>query len=154
MAASANAADPASATVVWTGMVPGSLASNSVIITGENGSLLELTGDVVAAADGKFKTSEIVLEAHKNSGDAASPTVGELALANWTVSDMNANYDNKQHPDQTLEAYVNGDKVAKGASVDGKETIKVFLKQTAELDSASVADTTVQASLTMMADLV
>jgi hypothetical protein len=155
MAANANAADPASATVVWTGLVPGSVASDSVIITGEDSSTLELTGQIVAEADGTFQTSNIVLEAHSNTAEAgAAPVIGALASANWTVHSMNATYDNAVQPGQTLEAYVDGNKVAKGDSVKSKQSISVSLKQTAALDSADVADTTVQASLTVMADLV
>ncbi|MEZ9156390.1 hypothetical protein AB4510_18840 [Vibrio sp. 10N.222.54.B12] len=155
MAANANAADSASATVVWTGLVPGSIASDSLIITGEDSSTLELTGEIVAEADGTFQTSNVVLEAHKNTATSgAEPVIGALASANWTVHSMNATYDNAVQPGQILEAYVDGSKVAKGDSVDNKQSISVSLKQTAELDSANVADTTVQASLTVMADVV
>lgn len=155
MAANANAAGPASATVVWTGLVPGSIASDSVIITGKDSSLLELTGEIIAEADGKFQTSNIVLEAHSNTATAGNdPVIGALASANWTVHSMNATYDNLEQVGQTLEAYVDGSKVDLGDSVDGKQSISVSLKQTAELDAAEVADTTVQATLTVMADLV
>lgn len=154
MTVNANAADPASGTVVWTGLVPGSISSGSLIITGENSSMMELTGTIVAEADGTFQTSNVVLEAHENTGTADAPVIGELASANWTVHSMNATYDNVAQPGQTIEAYVDGTKVAKGETITGKESISVSLQQTAQLDSADVADTTVQASLTVMADLV
>ncbi|MEZ8236621.1 hypothetical protein AB6C62_24310 [Vibrio splendidus] len=155
MAANANAADSASATVVWSGLVPGSIASDSLIITGEDSSTLALTGTIVAEADGTFETSNVVLEAHNNTADedGGEPVIGALASANWKVTSMNATYNSAEQPGQTLEAYVDGSKVSKGETVGNKQFISVSLKQTAELDSTNVADTTVQASLTVMADV-
>ena len=167
MAATANAAETttetttettastpgAFATLVWTGTVPNSQASSGLIITGLDSNLTGFNGVVVADVDGTFETESIVLEAHKNdAAEGASPVVGELTNANWTVTGYDVKYDNKAPSKSNIEVYLNDQLTALNASVSDVNTVKARLKQTEELTAEEVGGTSVQATLTLMAD--
>lgn len=154
MAVSAGANASSNATVVWSGVVPTTSASDALIITGLLGDTTALNGTITASTDGVFESDIIVLESHVNDGDAATPVIGALASANWTFVDASVTYDGIANPAQTVEIDVNGEPVSVGEVVSGEETISTKVKQTAVLPEAEVGGTTVQASVTVMADLV
>lgn len=154
MAASAGANAASNATVVWSGTVPTANASDKLVITGQFGDLTSLTGVIKATSDGQFETNELVLESHANTGTAASPVVGDLASANWTLSNASITYDGLANAAQIIEVEVNGAAVAVGGEIKDVETISTKIKQTNALPEAEVGNTTVQATLTVMADIV
>ncbi|MFA0058114.1 hypothetical protein [Vibrio echinoideorum] len=154
MAASAGANASSNATVLWSGVVPATNATDALIITGLAGDITALNGTITPSTDGVFESDTIVLESHVNDGDAANPVIGALASANWTLVDAAVTYDGIANPAQTVEIDVNGAPVAVGEVVSGVETISTKVKQTAALPEAEVGGTTVQASVTVMADLV
>lgn len=154
MAASAGANAASNATVLWSGVVPTTSASDALIITGLAGDTTALNGTITPSTDGVFESDTIVLESHVNDGDAATPVVGALASANWTIVDASVTFDGTANPSQAVEVDVNGAPVVVGDVVSGVETISTKVKQTAVLPEAEVGGTTVQASVTVMADLV
>ncbi|WP_061019326.1 hypothetical protein [Vibrio splendidus] len=156
MAASAGANAASNATVLWSGIVPTTSASDALVITGLAGDTTALNGAITASSDGVFESDTIVLESHINDGDADAeiPVVGALASANWTLVDASVTFDGLANPSQAVEVEVNGAPVVVGDVVPGVETISTKIKQTAVLPEAEVGGTTVQASLTVMADLV
>ncbi|URM15068.1 hypothetical protein KLJ63_06480 [Vibrio splendidus] len=154
MAASAGANAASNATVIWSGVVPTTNASDALIITGLAGDTTALNGTITPSTDGVFESDTIVLESHLNDGDAATPVVGALASANWTLVDASVTFDGVANPSQAVEIDVNGAPVAVGDVVSGEETISTKVKQTAVLPESEVGGTTVQASVTVMADLV
>ncbi|MFA0106220.1 hypothetical protein AB4441_14510 [Vibrio splendidus] len=154
LALSANVNAAANATAVWTGTVPVVNADDTIVITGFSGDLTALNGTITAGTDGVFESDTIVLESHLNDGDAATPVVGALASANWTLVDASVTFDGVANPSQAVEIDVNGAPVVVGDVVSGEETISTKVKQTAVLPESEVGGTTVQASVTVMADLV
>ncbi|WP_086968315.1 hypothetical protein [Vibrio coralliirubri] len=154
MAASAGANAAAKADMVWSGVVPTTSASDALTITGLAGNPQALYGTITPSTDGVFESDAIVLEAHINDGDATNPIVGALALANWTLVDAVVTYDGVTNPAQVVEVDVNGAPVVVGDVVSRVETISTKVKQTAVLPQAEVGGTNVQASVTVMADLV
>lgn len=155
MALSAGANAASNATVVWTGLVPSSSASDTMVITGLSGDQTALNGTITPTTDGIFETDAIVLESHTNdSGDPAAPTVGALVAANWTLVDAAVTYDGAANPAQVLEVNINGAPVVVGGAVAATETISATVKQTSALPESEVGGTTVQASVTVMADVV
>ncbi|MFA0345375.1 hypothetical protein AB4486_00045 [Vibrio sp. 10N.222.55.C6] len=154
MAVSAGANASSNATVIWSGTVPVTNASDALIITGLGGDTTALNGTITPSTDGVFESDTIVLESHLNDGDAVTPVVGALASANWTLVDASVAFDGVANPSQAVEINVNGAPVAVGDVVSGEETISTKVKQTAVLPESEVGGTTVQASVTVMADLV
>ncbi|WP_186171992.1 hypothetical protein [Vibrio chagasii] len=154
MAASAGANASSNATVLWSGIVPTTNASDALIITGLGGDMTALNGSITPSSDGVFESDTIVLESHVNDGDVETPVVGALTSANWTLVDATVTFDGIANPTQVVEVEVNGAPLVIGDAVSGKETISTKIKQTAALPEAEVGGTTVQASVTVMADLV
>lgn len=154
MAASAGANASSNATVLWSGTVPTTSASDAMVITGLAGDTTALNGTITPGTDGVFESDTIVLESHVNDGDATTPVIGALAAANWTLVDAAVTFDGKANPAQAVEVDVNGAPVVVGDVVSGVESISTKVKQTAVLPEAEVGGTTVQASVTVMADLV
>lgn len=154
MAVSAGASASSNATVIWSGIVPVTRASDDIIITGLAGSTTAPTGTVTSSADGVFLSDTIVLESHLNDGTASAPTIGGLASANWTLIGASVTYDGIANPAQLVEVDINGTKVNLGDSISGVETISTKIMQTALLPEAEVSGTTVQAAVTVIADIV
>ncbi|OEF94283.1 hypothetical protein [Vibrio splendidus] len=154
MAASAGANAASNATVLWSGIVPTTSPSDALIITGQSGDTTALNGTITPSSDGVFESDTILLEAHVNDGDAATPVVGELTDANWTLTAASVTFDGIANPSQAVEVDVNGEKVAVGGVVSNAKTFSAKVKQTAVLPEAEVGGATVQASITVMADLV
>lgn len=152
VSASANAAS--NATMTWTGTVPVTNASDTLVITGLAGDLTALNGTITTNTTGAFESDAIVLEAHTNDGDAAAPTVGALSSANWTLVSSGVTYDGIANPAQLVEVNINGAPVATGDVVSATETISTTVKQTADLPEAEVGGSTVQANVTVMADVI
>ncbi|PML99397.1 hypothetical protein BCT63_20645 [Vibrio kanaloae] len=148
-------ANAATATAIWTGEVPGSSHDDKIIITGAGGSSEGFTGTLTAFEDGTFESSKVIMESHANTGSVEEPVVGELLDSNWTVSAADVGYDGRTVEGTVLKVNINGTEYSVGDSlteVANKLTIK--LEQTAPLAAADVAETTAQASLTMLASAI
>lgn len=154
MAISSGAQASSSATVIWSGTVPTTNASDAMVITGLSGDLTALNGTITPSSDGVFESDTIVLESHANDGTANAPVVGDLAVANWTLVDAAVTYDGTANPAQEVEVEVNGEVMAVGGSVESVESISTKVRQTAALPESEVGGTAVQATVTVMADLV
>lgn len=154
MAVSAGANAASNATVVWSGTVPVTNPTDAMIITGLAGDMTALNGTITATSDGVFESDSIVLESHNNDGDATTPVVGALASANWTLVDATVTYDAIANPAQAIEIDVNGAPVVVGDVISGVETISTKIKQTAVLPEAEVGGSTVQATVSVIADLI
>lgn len=154
MAVSAGANAASNATVVWSGTVPVTNPTDAMIITGLAGDMTALNGTITATSDGVFESDSIVLESHENDGDATTPVVGALASANWTLVDATVTYDAIANPAQAIEIDVNGAPVVVGDVISGVETISTKIKQTAVLPEAEVGGSTVQATVSVIADLI
>ncbi|OHY96858.1 hypothetical protein BJD16_00970 [Aeromonas sobria] len=79
MSAAANAALPttqAAETLTWKGLVPFSVATDDLMITGDLGGPIR-AGFLNVEKDGTFSSTAINVEAHDNTGDAASPAAGD-----------------------------------------------------------------------------
>ncbi|MGL5090971.1 MAG: hypothetical protein ACRC8B_08540 [Aeromonas sobria] len=79
MSAAANAALPANQaaeTLTWKGLVPFTVASEDIVITGELGGPIR-TGFLNVKEDGTFSSTAINVEAHDNTGDVAAPVAGD-----------------------------------------------------------------------------
>ncbi|MEZ9177571.1 hypothetical protein [Vibrio kanaloae] len=144
-------ANAATATAVWTGEVPGSSPDEKIVITGLDGSTAPLVGAVFAEPDGTLTTSAIKMESRNYTGSAEDPIPGDLVDANWEVASAQITYDGRLVDGATLEVFIDGTSTAIGTEIPGTNSIETQLKQTAELPVSEVAETTVQASLTMMA---
>lgn len=154
MSVSAGANASSNATVLWSGVVPTTSASDALIITGLSGDATALNGAITPSSDGVFESDTIVLESHVNDGNAQEPVVGALVSANWTLVDASVTFDGIANPSQAVEVDINNAPAIVGDVVTDVETISTKVKQTAVLPEAEVGGTTVQASLTVMADLV
>jgi hypothetical protein len=90
MSAGANAAllpTQAAETLTWKGLVPFSVASDDIVITGELGGPIR-AGFLNVKTDGTFTSTAINIEAHENDGDATAPVVGLPITAtsvDWTL---------------------------------------------------------------------
>lgn len=155
MAASAGANAAANATVVWSGVIPTSNASDEIIITGLSGDLTALNAGISPSQDGVFLSDPIVLESHVNdSSDTANPTVGAKTPANWTLMDVAVTYDGVANPAQVVEVEVNGAPAVVGEVISTVDTITTKVQQTVALPESEVGGASVQASATFMADVV
>ncbi len=79
MSAAANAALPttqAAETLTWKGLVPFSVATDDLMITGDLGGPIR-AGFLNVEKDGTFSSTAINVEAHDNTGDAAGPVAGD-----------------------------------------------------------------------------
>ncbi|WP_045464790.1 hypothetical protein [Vibrio hyugaensis] len=70
----ANAADEATAEVLWSGLIGSSVPSSNLIITGEGGGDIG-TGTLFIEEDGTFNSTEVILEARDY--DSALETIGD-----------------------------------------------------------------------------
>lgn len=89
MSAPAYAVDP-TASAVWTGLVSGSTAGDTMVITGLGGGAIG-TGTITINQDGTFSSNNsIIMEARSNTGTLAVPVVGNLVTeATWTLASVN-----------------------------------------------------------------
>ncbi|MDC8855804.1 hypothetical protein [Shewanella algae] len=142
----------ATATLTWTGIVPGSSADDRIVITGENGSLSSISGTIIAQEDGTFTSDALVVESHKNTGTSSAPVIGELVDVNWKMTANTIRFDNKEVSNANLEVIVNGQKMSVGDVISAKNTLSTKVTQTAILSAADVAQATVQASVTLLAE--
>lgn len=154
IATSTGAYAASNATVLWSGTVPVTNPTDALIITGLGGDTTALHGTITSSTDGIFESDSIVLESHINDGDALVPVIGALAAANWTLVDASVTFDGIANPAQTVEVDVNGAPLLVGDVVSGAETISTKVKQSTALPEAEVGGTSVQATVTVMADLV
>lgn len=160
MSAGAYAADSVDATVSWSGPVPGSVAGESLIITGKNGDVNAFTGIINPATDGTFMSESIQLEAHDN--DAVdplvdAPIVGALVTGDvtWTVVSSDVIFDGNPVVGTTTEVYIDDALVAEdAASATVGSVINVQIKQTADLSQEDIAGKTAQAVAVINASIV
>ncbi|CAH6938732.1 conserved exported hypothetical protein [Vibrio chagasii] len=147
-------AESSKATVLWSGTVPTVTASDTLVITGLAGDTTALYGTITPSPTGVFKSDTIVLESHVNDGDATSPVIGDLTAANWRLVDASVTFDGAANPAQNVEVNVNGAPTAIGDVISAEETISTQVNQTATLPEAEVGGATVQATITVLADIV
>ncbi|WP_104024511.1 hypothetical protein [Vibrio hyugaensis] len=77
-----NAADEATAEIIWSGLIDSSVPSDNLIITGEGGGEIA-SGTLFIEKDGKFTSTEVILEARDY--DSVSENVSERQpLATWS----------------------------------------------------------------------
>ncbi|MFN1514579.1 hypothetical protein [Vibrio owensii] len=77
-----NAANEASAEVIWSGLIGSSVPSDNLIITGEGGGEIA-SGTLFIDKDGKFTSTEVILEARDY--DSTLETTGDRQpLATWS----------------------------------------------------------------------
>ncbi|HGY9597160.1 TPA: hypothetical protein ACOJPH_004874 [Vibrio campbellii] len=147
----AQAAQDPTATVVWSGVIPGNTAGDTLLITGLGGDLTEQSGTLTPAADGTFTSETIVLEARVNDGvDAANPVVGALQSANWSIASSTLTYGGVSNTTAALEVSIDGVVVTDtAAAATGAETIGLSVAQNAPL--TDVGGQTVQAAVTVLA---
>lgn len=84
MSAGAHAALPATQaaeTLTWKGLVPFSVASDDIVITGDLGGPIR-AGFLNVKTDGTFTSTAINVEAHDNTGVAAAPVIGDPISGN------------------------------------------------------------------------
>ena len=93
-------AQSAEASLMWRGMVEYNVSSTDMILTGANAATNISNGLLNnVKSDATFTSTQVVVEAHKNTADdAANPVVGDLMGAkevNWTITapDVYANTD-------------------------------------------------------------
>ncbi|MHC0041878.1 hypothetical protein ACGDLY_001305 [Vibrio campbellii] len=149
----AQAADP-TATVVWSGKVPGISQGDALVITGLGGDLSEQSGALTPAGDGTFTSETIVLEAHNNDSvdadPAANPVVGDLASANWSIASSTLTYGGVSNTSAVLEVSIDGTVVTdNAAAATGATSIGLSVAQNAAL--TDVEGDTVQAAVTVLA---
>ncbi|MFM2657163.1 Uncharacterised protein [Vibrio owensii] len=153
---SAQAADP-TATLTWTGIVPDSNAGDTLLITGQGGSLEIQNGTITAQADGTFTSSSIVVEARTNtSGDAANPVVGDLADATWSVQNPTITYGGTFDPtlNENLIVFADGVQVTDNSDILGAQASTVSLAVGNDTPVADVEGGAVQASITVVASTI
>lgn len=77
-----NAADEASAEVIWSGLIGSSVPSENLVITGEGGGDIA-SGTLFIEEDGKFTSTEVTLEARDY--DSTLEAIGDRQpLASWS----------------------------------------------------------------------
>ncbi|HAS6221202.1 hypothetical protein ABRZ68_12040 [Vibrio vulnificus] len=147
----AHAAPDAQGTFVWSGVVPGSIASAALVITGLNGNATAMTGAIQPNTDGTFVSPVLVAESRTNTGSELAPVAGDLAAANWTLVDATLAYNGVTVTDAVLDVTINGVSASINDSIPSVDNLKISLAQAVPLDEASVAGSTVQASVTVIA---
>ncbi|ELU8564351.1 hypothetical protein [Vibrio parahaemolyticus] len=149
----ASIVNAATATAVWTGLVPSNTPDDELVITGQGGSTGDLSGMIIANADGTFESDPVVMEARAN--DAATPGApaipGDLVDAQWTVNDVAVRYDNKILSDAVTVVRINGTDVEMGGDAGTAQVISAQILQTKSLELADIENADIRASLTMMA---
>lgn len=140
LSSNAMAADP-SASVVWTGLVPGSVEGDVIKITGLAGGSIS-NGTLLVAPDGTFTSNEVNLE---------SRTVekGDLQESTWTLTNAIVSYGSSDASSANLIVKNNGTAWERGAEIEGASKINISVAQDTEVNTA-VGDS-VQAQVTVVA---
>lgn len=150
--ASAMASNPV-ANIVWAGFVPGSVAGDTLVITGLSGQAIE-NGQLVVATDGSFTSTGVTLESRAftpGTGGAAG-TVGALANANWTLSNAQVSYSGSSASGTALVVKADGSAWTVGSKQSAKNTLNLTVEQTNAVDVS--AGGSVQAQVTIVAEKV
>ncbi|MGE6433813.1 hypothetical protein [Shewanella baltica] len=154
ISSSAYAVDP-TASVVWNGMVPGSTGGDTIMITGLAGGAIG-GGTLVVASGGSFTSSTIILEAHENTGTAASPVAGDITTAKWTLSSALVNYTTASADSAELKVFNDSDPIAWEVGTDlgdvagsGIETLRLTVSQ--GVDVGTISGELVQVQVTVVA---
>ncbi|WP_217540365.1 hypothetical protein [Vibrio metschnikovii] len=140
LSSNAMAQDPA-ASVVWTGLVPGSAEGDVIKITGLAGGAIA-TGTLLVASDGTFTSNEVNLESRKISDN-------QLQEAIWTLSSSIVNYGSSAATGANLIVKNNGSAWEKGSNLPATSKVNLTVAQDAAIDT-SVGEA-VQAQVTVVA---
>jgi len=136
ISATASAAVDPTASVVWSGMVPGSTVGTDLMITGLAGGSIG-NGTLVVATDGTFTSSTVILESHENTGTLLAPVVGDITTANWTLSSALINYTTSSATGTTLVVSSDGATWAVGSQMAATDTLRLNVAQTADVDTTT-----------------
>lgn len=148
ISASAMAVNP-TANIVWSGFVPGSVAGDSLIITGLAGQAIQ-NGQLIVATDGTFTSTAVTLEARKY--EEATQTTSDLVDADWTLTSAQVSYSGGASDDAVLEVSQSGQAWAVGSLVNSKNTLNLSVAQKQALPAT--AGGSVQAQVTLVAEKV
>lgn len=148
-------ADTASASVVWTGLVPGSEDGETIKITGLGGGSIA-TGTLFVANNGTFTSNSVVLESRRANSQAAgegSPgwQTGDLVNANWTLQSVVLNYGSTPATGAAAVVKNNGTAWEVGSQQTATNNITLSIDQTAEVETQ--VGEAVQAQVTVVASI-
>lgn len=138
------AADP-SASVVWSGLVPGSVDGDVIKITGLAGGAIG-NGTLMVAPDGTFTSNEVNLEARLVD-------TGALQEATWTLSGSVVNYGSSDATAANLIVKNNGTEWEKGSEIGSTDKINLSVAQDAEIYTAVGEAVQVQVTVVASADI-
>lgn len=144
LSSNAMAADP-SASVVWSGLVPGSVEGSDIKITGLGGGAFR-NGTLSVAPDGTFTSSEINLESRLVAN-------GGLKEATWTLSNSVVKYGSSDAASAKLTVKNNGTTWAQGTEIAKASKINLSVAQDAAIDTAVGDAVQVQVTVVASADI-
>lgn len=132
--------DVATADAIWSGIIGSSVPSSNLIITGLGGGDIE-TGQLFIDAEGKFTSSDVVLEARDFDSESAI-TGDRQPLANWTYVASQVLIDGQLTQDAQVSVFNDGTEltVATPNSYQGSY-VKLSVANTAEIQDIPVAGT-------------
>lgn len=144
LSSSAMAADP-SASVIWSGLVPGSVSGDTIKITGLSGGVIG-NGTLMVASDGTFTSNEVVLESRLVDDNV-------LQEATWTLSSSVVNYGSSDATAANLIVKNDGAEWTKGSEISGTDRINLSVAQDAEVETAVGEAVQVQVTVVASADI-
>ncbi|WP_217520383.1 hypothetical protein [Vibrio metschnikovii] len=138
------AADP-TASVLWTGLVPGSVEGDAIKITGLAGGAIN-NGTLIVARDGTFTSNEVNLESHLVE-------TNELQEATWTLSSSIVNYGSSVATDANLIVKNNGAEWVKGTEINNTDRVTLSVAQDAAVETAVGEAVQVQVTVVASANI-
>ncbi|CDT20126.1 conserved exported hypothetical protein [Vibrio coralliirubri] len=139
-------------TVTWLGTVPGSSSDGTMIVTGINGDVGDMSGDVNANKDGTFSSTVVRLEAHAVDPNDPTQAGTDLLAANWQVATATLAYGNQQMAGSDLQVMIDGTSMEVGDTVNQMESVTISVEQNEPLQEAMVAEQGVTAAVTLLVD--
>lgn len=136
--------DP-SASVVWSGLVPGSVEGSAIKITGLGGGAFR-NGTLSVAPDGTFTSSEINLESRLVEN-------GDLKEATWTLTNSVVKYGSSDATAAKLTVKNNGAQWTEGLAIGKTSRINLSVAQDAAIDTAVGDAVQVQVTVVASADI-
>jgi hypothetical protein len=155
-AANANAAllpTQAAETLTWKGLVPFSVASDKVVITGELGGPIR-AGFLNVKTDGTFSSTAINVEAHDNLGDATTPVVGDPVSGNvkWGLAAYTVDASTADMSGANLTFVANGNALTTGSTIKDGYALAVNVANDAPISSITAGER-VQVNAVITAEL-
>lgn len=155
LAISGNAlAETASASLVWSGYVPGTEDGQRIKITGLNNGAIG-SGTLIVANNGTFTSNQVVLESRRANALAGENgwAIGDLVNATWTLSSAQVNYGGVPATDATVVVRNNGTVWAQGQTgqITGTNNVNITVQQTTPIEVG--VNSTVQAQVTVLAQI-